>query len=161
MIPKEYNEILSMLKTNKDELYILIKSGKIGFNLCAYVVNNYNLYESFEATVLCHPNCTVELFKKTFRNISPVTNNHYMVLRESRLMSSWDIILNVLSYNNTMTMDKLVSTWFEYGPDHPSNLRLHEILINPYCNKELKNKMFDATQNIDFLPNEAKEIFIF
>lgn len=161
MVPKTKDELMTMLEHDRARLYELIKTGKVDYKLCTYIASNYNLYESFVATVLCHPNCDSNLFQNRFSYINVNTTNHFMVLAESYLMSRSDIILYSLSLSQSTTMDRLVEIWQTYGKKNSINIRLRSILNNPHCNTELKSKIYEATQDIEFLPKDAKDIFIF
>lgn len=161
MIPQTKEEFCKMLDTNKDTLYSMIKANKIPFELCQHVITTSNLYSSLDATVLCHPKCTTSLFKKKFRDIPGLSPNHFMVLRESIVMSSLSNIQFVLSLSDRADIPRLVSIWNEEDKDNSINSRLHDILLNPHCNDELKSKIYESTGDINFLPKDAAEIFIF
>lgn len=156
-----YQDIDTNLYSERPLLFKYIKDGDIDFKVCLEIMRmkNFDIPE-INANVLCHPKCTKQLFKSKFKYLSVVSGIYRMVLEESYLMKDFNNIVESL-YLKISTIDELVRFWDKLESDSPTKKQLNYIFKNPHCPNGLKMQVYEISKNTDFLPKEAKDIFIF
>lgn len=157
MTEKEFLEKLN----NKDDtaaLYTDIINGKVSFDLCEKIITTYNLYASLEAHVLCHPDCTINFFITHYnKKVLPHSENEMLVLTKSPCLRELKAIATVLSISKSSIEDIVKCV------EYPNSKRKIDIIVinNKYVNMELRNALYRATNDINYISPIAKDIFVF
>ena len=153
-------EFLEKLNDNDDKvtLYSDIINGKVSFELCKKIITTYNLYASLEAHVLCHPDCTINFFITQYnKKVLPHSENEMLVLTKSPCLRDLKAIATVLSISKSSIED--IVKCVEYS----NSKRKIDIMVinNKYVNMELRNALYRATNDINYISPIAKDIFVF
>lgn len=153
-------EFLEKLNNNEDKvtLYSDIMDGKIPFELGKKIITTYNLYASLEAHVLCHPDCTINFFISQYnKKVSPHTENETHVLTKSHCLRDLKAVATVLNISKSSIED--IVKCVEYS----NSKRKIDIMVinNKYVNMELRNALYRATNDINYISPIAKDIFVF
>lgn len=140
------------LKSNPHALSDDIRVGKIPFSKLSEWMRKVDTPPLINFSYLIHPDCTLTEFKKYF---STLRNDFSIpVYKKAKIFSDMDAIVYALGAKDIS--EKSIKNTF-----NTQKFIFSKLIVNPYVNDDFKVIYYELTGDDSYLPDTAKDIFIF
>jgi len=134
----------------------LIREGEFSFDFLEEMDIYINFPKIVMAAVLSHPDCTTEFFMKKYPTykVGVGTTGDTIVLPRAKVLENIEVIAHIVKAEENTIKSILEKYEFMKGT-------FSQIGLNPHTPIELKTALYEKTGNEKFIPDSAKDLFIF
>lgn len=144
------------IEKSPHKLAEIIKSGEIDFTILVSYISEINVPPLIKIAMLIHPKCTLKIFDLYYWFVIQKIGDSavYDILQNAPILNDLKAIAIVMNSEESsiVALSKNIHIWTKH---------MMYLMKNQYVSDEIKMMFYETTGNIEYLPVNAKDIFIF